>query len=162
MAKVTNYYISTDKTLLDKQKICNLLKDCFWSKNIPIEYVDRFIRFSLCFGVYQNNNQLAGFGRVISDYTTYAYICDVIIDPLHRKKGLGNQLVKEMMSHPDLQGLKTWALHTTDEAKKIYLNSGFTTAKHPETLLEINDFEIYSHSNFKNLHKNEAEISRVE
>lgn len=162
IAQMIDYYISTDKTLLDKKKICNLLKDCFWSKNIPIEYVDRFIKHSLCFGVYQKDTtKLVGFGRVISDYTTYAYVCDIIIDPLHRKKGLGNQLVKEIMSHPDLQGLKTWALRSTDEARKIYLKNGFTIAGHPESQLEINDLEIYSHSNFQNLHKSKPEALRA-
>lgn len=151
----SNYYISTDKTLLDKQKICNLLKDCMWSKAIPIEYIDRFIKYSLCFGVYQKeNNEFTGFGRVISDYTTYAYICDIIIDPFHRKNGLGNWLVKEIMLHPELQGLKTWALRSTDEAKNIYIKNGFKIADHPENQYEINDLEIYSHSCFKNLYEN--------
>lgn len=159
---MSDYYISTDKSLLNIEKICVLLRDCFWSKNIPIEYVERFLKFSLCFGVYQkSNNKLVGFGRVISDFTTYAYVCDVIIDPLHRKKGLGNILITEMMTHPDLQGLKTWALRTTDEARKIYLNNGFQIADHPETRLEIDDVEIYSHPHFKNLHKSEPKVLRA-
>ena len=150
---MSDYYISTDKSLLDKEKICALLKDCFWSKNIPIGYVERFLKFSLCFGVYQKkNNNLVGFGRVISDFTTYAYVCDVVIDSPHRKKGIGNNLIKEMMAHPDLQGLKTWALRTTDDAKNIYLKHGFQVMSHPETLLEIDDLEIYSHPHFNNLH----------
>ena len=153
---MTNYYISTDKSLLNREIICALLKKCFWSKNIPIEYVDRFIKYSLCFGIYnRNNNQLVGFGRVISDYTTYAYVCDIIIDPLHRKNGFATLLVKEMKSHPELQGLKTWALRTTDEARKIYEEHGFKLADHPETQLEINDLEIYSHAHFNHRHKNE-------
>ena len=151
---INNYYISTDNTLLNKEKIFSLLRECFWSKNIPIEYVNRFIKYSLCFGVYKkNDNQLVGFGRVISDYTTYAYVCDIIIDPFHRKNGLGNALVKEIMSHPELQGLKTWALKTTDEARKIYEKNGFKITDSPETQLEINDLEIYSCSRFNNLHK---------
>src|SRR3990167_3306717 len=106
-----DYFVSTNKVLLDHNKIFVLLKDCFWSKNIPKEYIDRFITYSLCFGVYQKSDkELVGFGRVISDYTTYAYVCDVIIDPVHRRRGLARILIWEMLSHPDLQGLKTWAL----------------------------------------------------
>ena len=158
-ATMTDYYISTDKTLLDKERICALLRDCFWSKNIPIDYVERFTKYSLCFGVYQKgDNKLVGFGRVISDYTTYAYVCDIIIDPLHRKNGLGNQLVKAMMTHPELQGLKTWSLRTTEEARKIYLKNGFSVADHPETQLEVNDLDIYCRSNFINLHKKESSV----
>lgn len=155
---MTDYYISTNKSLLDKERIFTLLKTCFWSKNIPIEYVGRFIKYSLCFGIYnKNDNYLVGFGRVISDYTTYAYVCDVIIDPLHRNNGLANLLIKEMMSHSELQGLKTWTLRTTVEARKIYEKNGFKLTDHPETQLEINDLEIYSHAHFNNLYKNERE-----
>ena len=146
-----NYHISTNHIETNKEKIWSLLKECFWSKSIPIEYIEKFIRHSLCFGVYQNTNcQLVGFGRVITDFTTYAYICDVVIDPQHRKKGLGSALVSEIMNHPQLQGLKTWSLKTTDSARSIYQRNGFRASEQPETQLEINDLEIYSHPNFVN------------
>jgi ribosomal protein S18 acetylase RimI-like enzyme len=151
---MNKYYISTKKSHLDEEKIFILLKDCFWSKNIPVNYITRFIKFSLCFGVYlKNSNELVGFGRVISDYTTYAYICDVVIDPFHRQRGLGNALIEAMMSHPNLQGLKTWTLRTTEEARKIYEKHGFKLACNPETQLEINDLDIYSTQFFENIHK---------
>lgn len=155
---MNDYFISTDKHLLVRERIWSLLKECFWSKNIPIEYVDRFILHSLCFGIYQaNGNQLVGFGRVISDFTTYAYMADIIIDPNHRRKGLGRALVKKILSHPDLQGLKTWALRSTEEARNIYMNNNFKIADHPTTNLEINNLEIYSDPHFINLHQFERE-----
>lgn len=148
------YYISTNTDLLKKDKIFLLLNDCFWSKNIPIEYVTRFIKYSLCFGIYtKKTHELVGFGRVISDYTTYAYICDVVIDPLHRKNGLATRLIHEMMSHSDLQGLKTWSLIATEESKNIYFGSGFKKIGNPELHFEINKLDIYSNENFFNLHK---------
>lgn len=153
MSFMAEYFISTNKSLLNNEKICSLLQDCFWSKNIPIEYVKRFILYSLCFGAYQqNNNEQVGFGRVITDYTTYAYVCDVVIDPLHRQKGLGSQLVEKMMSHPDLQGLKTWNLRTTGEAKNIYMKKGFIVVENPGSFLEMDNLSIYSQQNFKNLY----------
>lgn len=153
------YYISTAKMLIQKEKVWCLLKDCFWSKNIPIEYVERFIKHSLCFGVYsKGSNNLIGFGRVISDYTTYAYICDIVIHPQHRRKGLGKNLLNSIMSHHDLQGLKTWTLRTTEESRKIYQQNGFLVADHPETQLEINDLEIYSRPTFINLHRSKPDL----
>ena len=149
-----NYFISTNKSLLNEHKIWSLLKECFWSKSIPIEYVTRFIDHSLCFGIYQNTDkELVGFGRVITDYTTYAYICDIIIDSRHRKKGLGSTLVKSIINYPELQGLKTWSLRTTTEAKKIYEKCGFKVANHPDTQFEINNLEIYCHPTFVNIHQ---------
>jgi len=142
-----NYFISTEKSLLDTKKIWNLIKECFWSKNIPIEYVERFTLHSLCFGAYSiPTNELIGFGRVISDYTTYAYLCDVVIDQNYRRKGVGSLLISSIMNHPELAGLKTWSLRTTEEARKIYENHGFSISKELHTQLEINNLNIYSES----------------
>ena len=149
---ISDYIISTDRQMLDIQKIWALLKDCFWSKDIPIEYIARFVKHSLCFGVYSQDNQQVGFGRVITDYTTYAYICDVIIEASHRRKGLASALIKEMLKHPDLQGLKTWSLVATKEAKKIYKDNGFLPPLSPCEVLEITNLRIYAEQGFVNLH----------
>ncbi|MDF1795031.1 MAG: GNAT family N-acetyltransferase [Coxiellaceae bacterium] len=153
---MSDYYITTTKQtmLKNKSKIRNMLSTCFWSKNIPVEYVERFIQHSLCFAAYEKSSkQLVGFGRVISDFTTYAYVCDVIIDPKYRKKSIATMLMKHIFSHPELQGLKTWSLRTSDEARTIYERLGFKVAGHPETQMEINDLDIYTHSSFRNIHK---------
>jgi ribosomal protein S18 acetylase RimI-like enzyme len=149
---IKDYIISTDKQLLDIQKIWLLLKDCFWSKNIPIEYIARFVQHSLCFGVYSLDKQQVGFGRVITDYTTYAYVCDVIIESNHRRKGLASALIQTMLNHPDLQGLKTWSLVSTGEAKKIYKDNGFLPVSNACEALEITNLQIYSEPEFVNLH----------
>lgn len=149
-----NYYISTDQTLLDAVKVHALLKDFFWAKNIPPSYVRRFMRHSLCFGVYTKaTNELAGFGRVISDYTTFAYVCDVVIDPRHRRHGLANALISTMMHHPDLQGLQTWSLRTTEEARRIYQAHGFELAVDPHTILEIDKLGLYEQQDFVAIHE---------
>ncbi len=149
-----SYFISTDKSLLDIQKLHLLLKEYFWAKNIPLAYVQRFIKHSLCFGVYvKTTNELAGFGRVISDFTTFAYVTDVVIDPQHRRQGLANAIISTMLHHPDLQGLQTWSLRTTKEARKIYEDYGFKPAEDPQTILEIDRLGMYQHADFIALHK---------
>jgi ribosomal protein S18 acetylase RimI-like enzyme len=151
-----DYYFTTTKSQLhkDQEKIWQLLKNCFWSKNIPLAYVARFIDYSLCFGAYEgSSNFLIGFGRVISDYTTYAYVCDIVITEEYRTRGVGNALINQIMSHPELQGLKTWSLRTTEEARKLYENYGFKIADQSETQMEINDLEIYLRPTFVNLHQ---------
>lgn len=151
---IDNYYISTDKHLIDIHDLWLLLKDCFWTKNIPIEYVERFTKHSLCFGIYsKNKNILIGFGRVISDYTTFAYICDVVIEKKYRNMGLGFHLIQSILSHEDLRGLKTWSLKTTDDAKNLYKKFGFKTPDLIDVQLEIDNLEIYSDSDFVNLHQ---------
>ena len=157
-----SFFVSTSKQLLHKETIHRLLKDQFWSKDIPIEYVSRFIDHSCCFGVYKKEtNEQVGFARVITDYTTYAYMCDLVIDEKHRGQGLGANLVDSIMAHPDLQGLKAWTMRTTEDARKIYEKRGFKVAEHPETNLEIENLKIYSDPGFKNLHKNDEVNSQI-
>ncbi|HKX30390.1 MAG TPA: GNAT family N-acetyltransferase, partial [Blastocatellia bacterium] len=95
--------ISTDKARLDLQAIHGFLSHSYWAAGIPMELVRKSIEHSLCFGVYDGAHQV-GFARVISDLTTFAYLADVFILESHRGRGLSKLLMREIMSHPDLQG----------------------------------------------------------
>jgi pyrimidine deaminase RibD-like protein len=144
LTRVNHYYISTDKSLLDVYKVHSMLKDCFWSRQVPLSIVERSIQYSLCFGIYTvSGNEQVGFGRVISDFATYAYVTDIVIDEKHRKSGLAYALFSSMQTHLDLQGLKTWSLRASDEARQIYLSHGFSIAEDAQTILEISDLDIY-------------------
>ncbi len=118
------YEISTDKTRLDPVMIHDFLAHrSYWAKGIPLEVVERSIDHSLCFGVYRDGQQV-GFGRVVTDQATVAYIGDVFILEPHRGRGLGRMLIGSMMAHPDLQGLRLWLLGTLD-AHGLYERYGF-------------------------------------
>ena len=80
------FHISTDKSLLDLELIHHFLQDAYWSKNIPIDIVEKSIENSVCFGVYNAAEQV-GFARVVTDYATFAYLGDVFI--LEPFQGLG-------------------------------------------------------------------------
>jgi len=108
-----DYTISTDKGKLDLDMVHGFLVDAYWCKGIPKEVVARSIENSLCFGVYKGSEQV-GFARVITDYATFMYIGDVFILENHRGQGLGVALMDAVMSHPDLQGIRTWMLLTAD------------------------------------------------
>ena len=71
-----------------------------------------------------------GYGRVVSDRATFAYISDVLILPRHRRKGLGTWLIQCMLSHPQLQGLRRWQL-TSSKAREFYARFGFITPPAP-------------------------------
>src|SRR5690349_18214002 len=95
----SDFSISTDKRRLDRALIHRFLTTCYWAKGIPRKTVERSIENSLCFGIYQNSQQV-GFARVISDFATYAYIGDVFIIESCRGRGLGKLLMKSIMEHP--------------------------------------------------------------
>ena len=142
---ISEYTFSTEKKKLDSKVIHDFLSNSYWSKNIPIEIVMRAIENSLCFGVYYQNKQV-GFARVITDYATFGYLADVFILEEHRGKGLSKKLMKNIMNHPQLKGLRGFCLRTRD-AHKLYEQFGFSVIKNPERFMEIKRDTIYSANN---------------
>ncbi|QMW02171.1 GNAT family N-acetyltransferase [Spirosoma foliorum] len=136
------YTISTDKTKLDLEVIHRFLsEEAYWSLNIPLEIVQRSIENSLCFGVYQGENQV-GFARVVTDMATFGYLADVFILPEHRGQGLSKKLVAFIMDYPSLQGLRRIMLVTRD-AHGLYKQFGFQPIDTPENTMSIKAFTAY-------------------
>ena len=106
MTLVTSgYTISTDKTKLDLGVIHRFLnREAYWCMNIPLDIVQHSIENSLCFGVYQEENQV-GFARVVTDFATFGYLADVFILSEHRGNGLSKQLLTFIMELPTLTGI---------------------------------------------------------
>jgi len=136
-----NFLISTDPSKIDLDAVHAYLVRSYWAEGIPREIVERSIKGSLCFGVYDGAKQI-GFARVISDRATYAYIGDVYILEEYRRKGLSKWLMSCIKAHPELQGLRRWALATRD-AHGLYKQFGFTEVKAPERWMEITNPGIY-------------------
>ena len=137
------YKISTDKGLLNIALIHTYLsEESYWAKNIPVAFVKKSIKNSLCFGIYFKQEQI-GFARVISDYSTFAYLADVFVSEGFRGKGLSKWLVKFILVHPQLQQLRRFCLATRD-AHKLYELFGFTSLSHPENMMEIKHNDLYS------------------
>lgn len=136
-----NITISTDPYRLDLKVIHDFLKTAYWCENIPREVIERAIRNSLCFGMYEFGRQI-GFARVITDRATYAYVADVFILESHRGRGLSKRLMEAIVSHPDLCGLRRWSLVTRD-AHGLYSKFGFQPLSQPEHHMEIFDRDVY-------------------
>ena len=147
MRKITinknQFSISTDKSKLDIDSIHDFLSTkAYWCLNIPKEKVQIAIENSLCFGVYDAGKQV-GFARVISDFSTIAYLGDVYILEEYRGKGLSKWLMETIMNHEDLQGLRRWILLTGD-AHELYRQYGWTNIADPTKWMELHDKNVYS------------------
>src|SRR5262245_49488246 len=118
------YEISTDPARLDIDAIHAFLTQSYWSPGIPRATVVRAIAHSLCFGAFCQGQQV-GFARVVTDRTTFAYLCDVYVLEAHRGRGVSRQLMDSVVAHPDLQGLRRIMLATLD-AHGLYAKYGFT------------------------------------
>ena len=115
--------MSTDPARLDVGAIHAYLKDSYWARGIPRQVVERSLRNSLGFGVY-DGDALVGFARVVTDLATFAYIGDVFVLEAYRGRGLSKWLMECMVEHPDLKDLRRWHLVTRD-AQGLYAKFGF-------------------------------------
>lgn len=139
--KKDQYTVSTDPARLNLAVIHGYLKRSYWSKNIPCEIVEKCVRNSFCFGVYDGDTQI-GFARVVTDFAAIAYLADVFILETHQGKGLGKWLVECIVNHPKLRGLRKWVLVTKD-AHGLYEKFGFRPLKDPGTYMEIKAIDAY-------------------
>ena len=107
------YSISDDPQRLDEAAIYANLHETYWASTRTPGTQRLANRNSLCLGLYQGAKQV-GFARVITDSATFAYLCDVYVEPAHRGRGLGKWLMEAVHAHPRLQGLRRWSLATRD------------------------------------------------
>jgi len=134
--------ISNDKARLDLALIHRFLsEESTWAISIPKALVETSMQHSLCFGGYENGQQIA-FARVVSDYATFAYLMDVFVLPEHRGRGLSAQLMQHIMDHPQLQGLRRFMLASSN-ARGLYQKWGFQALGNPDIMMEINVPDIY-------------------
>lgn len=118
-----DFVISTDPSLLDASAVFAFLAKAQWWTGLTHQSLDRALHNSLCFSLLEGDRQI-GLARVITDYATYAYLCDVYIAEERRGQGLGSWLVRCVLEHPDLKSLKRVALITHD-AQTFYLGLDF-------------------------------------
>ena len=129
-----DFVISTDRQRLDMEIAHAYLASSYWASGMPRAVLERGIENSLTFGIYRRDEQV-GFARVITDLATYAYLSDVFVLEEHRGLGLSKWLIECILAHPDLQGLRRFALFTRD-AQGLYERYGFAPARSPSTYLE--------------------------
>ena len=119
-----NYRIVDGSDKMKFEDIVRLLRMTYWAEKRPIEIIEQSIRNSSCYGLYlEEADKLVGFARVISDYATTYYLCDVIIDTEYQHKGLGTALVSYINSLPEFSGLR--GVLITRDAQALYRKFGF-------------------------------------
>ncbi|HXL80624.1 MAG TPA: GNAT family N-acetyltransferase [Pyrinomonadaceae bacterium] len=132
------YLITTDPSRLDVVLIHNFLSnESYWAVGRSVEVVKRSLDNSLCFGIYRKTEQV-GFARVVTDFSTFAWLADVFVVSEHRGRGLAKWLMEVILAHPDLLGFRRWVLATKD-AQSLYALFGFIPLHRPERWMERPD-----------------------
>jgi GNAT superfamily N-acetyltransferase len=130
---LTDFEISTDPARLDVDLIHGFLGTSYWAAGRPREVVERSIRNSLCFGVYDDGRQVA-FARVITDRAVFAYLADVFVVPAYRGRGISKMLIAHIVAHHEIAGLRVFLLRTRD-AHGLYARFGFEALQNPEEMM---------------------------
>lgn len=136
-----DYTVSTDPARLQLNVIHGFLTGSYWAAGIPRETVERSLRNSLCYGVYLGDTQV-GFGRLVTDLATFAYVADVFILDAYRSRGLARWMARCMVETPELKGLRRWLLATRD-AHAVYRGVGFETVTDTSRFMQILNREPY-------------------
>jgi GNAT superfamily N-acetyltransferase len=100
-----------------------LSTESYWAKGRARETVEHLVRVSQrVVGIYRAE-RLVGFCRAVTDGVTAVYLADVYVLAEFRGRGLGVELVREMIENGPHANLK-WFLHTED-AHGLYEKFGF-------------------------------------
>lgn len=135
------YEVDTDPDRLDIELVHHWLStDAYWALGRSRETVEQSIRASLNFGLYDVNGAQVAYARVVTDLATFAWLCDVYVDPTHRGMGLGTRLITEVRDHLAPYELKRTLLATLD-AHEIYAKIGFVSIPDPQHLMVMNPAE---------------------
>jgi GNAT superfamily N-acetyltransferase len=125
------YEISTDPGRLDLDAVHRWLStDAYWALGRSRETVERAVEGSVNFGVYDDGGRQAGYARVVTDLATFAWLCDVYVEPAHRGRGLGKWLVTAVRDHLEPYRMRRVMLATGD-AHGLYEQVGFTALSDP-------------------------------
>jgi GNAT superfamily N-acetyltransferase len=117
--------ISTDDALLDVERIHRWLsEDAYWARGRSLRTVERSLQHSVNVGAYDDGG-LVGFLRLVTDRATFAWVCDVYVDPAARGRGVGKLLMAEADRLLTSYGVRRAMLATAD-AHGLYAQHGFT------------------------------------
>ncbi|WP_312227196.1 GNAT family N-acetyltransferase [Pseudescherichia sp.] len=136
-----DFCVTTDKRRLDISAIQNYLTQSSWAPGIDVATVKLSIEHSLCFGLFDGERQI-GFARLVTDYATFGYLCDVYVLLDYQSQGLGRWLVECCQAHPLMSRLRRIML-VTDSAPWLYEKLGYQPLNRTNFVWQINRPDIY-------------------
>lgn len=136
------YLITTDKNLMQVAAIHKWLSEqSYWVKGIPFDAVKNGFDNSFCVGILKDGVQV-GYARLISDYSTIAYLADVYVEEKHRGQGLSKKMIEVLLELDWVKGLRKILLGTLD-AHSLYTRYGFEPLGEISRWMEISRPDIY-------------------
>lgn len=136
---MSGYEIDDDLNRMDLDLVHRWLStDAYWSLGRSRETVATAARNSLNLGAFTPDGTQVAYARVVTDHATFAWLCDVYVDPGHRGRGLGTRLAEAVVARLRPLGLSRLMLATLD-AHEVYAQLGFVPVLEPEKLMILGD-----------------------
>ena len=132
------YWASDERELVDVAWVHDWLShEAYWALGRPYEVVARSIEHSLVLGLYSPEGTQVGFVRFVTDYATFAWLCDVFVDEGHQGHALGSFLVETAITHPAMTDIRI--LLSAAPERTLYARQGFVPLASPERWMERNE-----------------------
>ncbi|HCU58344.1 MAG TPA: hypothetical protein DF984_09030 [Anaerolineaceae bacterium] len=117
------FLLSFDKDRLQLDRVEDfLVRGSYWANDRSREVIETSIQNSVCLGIYREGLQVA-FARLVTDRSTFAWLCDVYVDDAQRGHSLGKWLVEAACRYTDQMGISLTLLATRD-AHGLYATYG--------------------------------------
>lgn len=130
------YTISSDPARFDVDVFHRYLsEESYWARGRERSTTDLALETSMVLGVYAPDGAMVGAARIVTDWITFGWLCDLFVLEQHRGRGLGKALVAATMEHPQLSRLKRFILATGD-AHTLYAGYGFAPLADPASWME--------------------------
>ena len=114
-----------DLTPADAEALTALYRDYEWWADRTTEDVRQaLVETGVAVGV-EVDGELVAAARVLTDYTYYAKVYDVIVAADRRGEGNGERLMEAVREHPDLQSVDGLALGCREGLVEFYESVGF-------------------------------------
>jgi N-acetylglutamate synthase-like GNAT family acetyltransferase len=127
--------VTTDLDDIDLDVVHRWLsEEAYWALGRSRDVVEPAARASVNFGALDADGRLVGYARVVTDQVTFAWLCDVFVDPAARGLGAGKALAGAVVATVRPMGLKRVMLATAD-AHELYRRFGFEGVTDPEKLM---------------------------
>ena len=129
------YWASDDAALTDIGRVHKWMsEESYWAAGRPYEVMLRAVENSLVVGLFTAVGEQAGFSRFVTDYATFAWLCDVFVDSSHRGHGAGSFLVRTAVTHPAVRDLRQ--VLATQPGRSLYRRHGYDELASPERWME--------------------------
>lgn len=111
----------------DFEKLHTMLQQTYWANTRSLDDILDSVANSIFVAAKDENGDLPGFARAVTDRATFSWICDVIVDPAVRGMGIGKGMTSRLLSHKHVK--RTRKILVTKNAQGLYSKFDFQT--HP-------------------------------